>query len=73
MVISHRELSPEALAGVIEEHVTRDGTELTDVASKTAEVLLRLDRGELVLVYDPGSASCNIVTPDQPDGSRRWS
>ena len=58
-------LSAEALSGVVEEYVTRDGTELTDATSKTEAVLRALDRGELVLVYDPESCTCNIVPVDQ--------
>lgn len=67
MIIPHRELSDEALAGVIEEYVTRDGTELTEAPAKVATVRADLDRGELVLVYDPASESCNIL----PAGSFR--
>lgn len=70
MLVPHRELSEAALAGVVEEYVTRDGTELTDAASKTKEVLLRLDRGELVLVYDVETGSCNIVPSDEIEQER---
>jgi uncharacterized protein YheU (UPF0270 family) len=65
VIVPHRALSEDALAGVIEEYVTRDGTEHTDAATKAAAVLARLDRGELVLVYDAESESCNILPADQ--------
>jgi uncharacterized protein YheU (UPF0270 family) len=56
------------LTGVVEEYVTRDGTELTDATGKVASVLAALDRGELVLVYDSEADSCNIMPADQlPD------
>ena len=68
MIIPHRQLSPEALAGVIEEFVTRDGTELSEASAKTGQVLAALDRGEIVLVYDPEAESCNILPADElPD------
>jgi uncharacterized protein YheU (UPF0270 family) len=75
MTIPHGELSAEALAGVIAEYVTRDGTELGEVTDKSEVVAGLLDRGELVLVYDPQSECCNIITRDQlsdarNDGSR---
>jgi len=68
MIVPHRQLSRAALEGVIEEYVTRDGTELSDAPSKTASVLGSLDRGELVLVYDAEADSCNIMPADHlPD------
>ena len=65
MIVPHRQLSPAALEGVIEEYVTRDGTELTDAPRKSASVLAGLERGELVLVYDPEADSCTIMPADQ--------
>jgi len=64
MIVPHRELSAEALTAVIEEYVTRDGTELSEVSDKSAAVLAQLDRGELILIYDPESESCNILPSD---------
>jgi uncharacterized protein YheU (UPF0270 family) len=71
VIIPHRKLSPDALAGVIEEYVTRDGTEHTDAATKAATVLRFLDDGELVLVFDPEDESCNIVQPESLTGFSR--
>jgi uncharacterized protein YheU (UPF0270 family) len=65
VIISHRQLSAEALAGVIEEYVTRDGTELTEASVKIESVRRRLDRGDLVLVYDAEHESCNILPADE--------
>lgn len=65
VVIGVDQLSPEALDGVIEERVTREGTEYgaTDVplARKKAQVREQLHRGEAVIVFDPTTESCNIV------------
>ena len=63
MIIPHHELSAEALAGLIEEYVSRDGTELSEVTDKAVEVTGLLDRGELLLVYDPETESCNLIKP----------
>ena len=65
MVIPHRDLTVEALRGVIEEFVTREGTDYGGVSvrleRKVQEVRDQLDRGEAVLVYDRRTESCNIV------------
>lgn len=71
MIIPHGALSAEALAGVIAEYVTRDGTELGEVTDKSEVVARLLDRGELVLVYDSLSESCNIITRDQWSAERK--
>jgi uncharacterized protein YheU (UPF0270 family) len=64
MIIPHNELSDDALSGLIEEFVTRDGTEMNDASTKAATVRKGLDRGDLLVVYDPESESCNIVPAD---------
>ena len=68
MIVPHRSLSPEALAAVIEEYVSRDGTESTDASVKAAQVSAALDRGELVLVFDAEAESCNLLPPDEVPG-----
>ena len=62
-------LSPEALAGLIEEFVTREGTdygsrELT-LEEKKSAIVRQLERGEVVVTFDPESESCNIVSKDE--------
>ena len=69
VIVPHRKLSVEALAAVVEEYVTRDGTELSDAGAKTATVVELLDRGELLLIYDAESDTCNIVSADQAPGA----
>jgi uncharacterized protein YheU (UPF0270 family) len=63
--ISADALSPEALRGLVEEFVTRDGTDYGAVErsleEKIAEVLAQLRCGEARVVYDPESESANIV------------
>ncbi len=64
MIIPYQKLSPEALRGVIEEIVTRDGTELSDAEDKIRQVLRLLEKAKLVLVYDPETRGCSLVPPD---------
>jgi uncharacterized protein YheU (UPF0270 family) len=69
MIISHRMLSPEALHGVIEAFVTREGTDygVQDVplAIKVLQVRQQLDEGTAVLVYDEDTDSCTIQPTNQ--------
>jgi uncharacterized protein YheU (UPF0270 family) len=66
MIIPYRKLSPDALRGLIEEFVTRDGTD-SGYTKKTlnenvAMVLDQLERGEASIVFDQRSKTCNIVS-----------
>ena len=61
MLIPHDMLSEQALRGVIEEFVTRDGTELSDAAAKIAQVRRLLQTGDAAISFDEDSESCTIV------------
>jgi uncharacterized protein len=72
MIIPYHMLSPEALRGVIEAFVTREGTDygVQDVplATKVLQVRQQLDAGTAVLVYDEDTESCTIQpTPQRLD------
>ncbi|WP_432798919.1 YheU family protein [Poriferisphaera sp. WC338] len=54
-------LSAEALRGVIEEFVTRDGTELGEMDVMYERVVRGLDSGRLKLVFDEVEESCTIL------------
>jgi uncharacterized protein YheU (UPF0270 family) len=66
MIIPHSQISPEALQGLIEEFVTRDGTDYGEfeisLAQKVKQVEHQLKRGELVIVFDAASESVSILT-----------
>lgn len=68
--IAHSQLSPQALNGVIEEFVTRDGTDYGEhevpVGTKIAQILTQLKAGKAVIVFDPESETCNILKNDDP-------
>ena len=63
--LSPDDLSPEALRGLIEEFVTRDGTDYgaveRSVEEKIAQVTAQLTSGEARLVFDPETETANIV------------
>lgn len=65
VLIPHDQLSPEALQGLIEEFVTRNGTDngdtQTTLAQNVKRVMGQLKRGEAVILYDHITQTANIV------------
>jgi hypothetical protein len=65
IVIPHRELSPEALRGVLESFVLREGTEYGErevsLEQKVADVLRQLERGEAQVIFHAELQSIDIV------------
>ena len=57
-------LSRDALRALVEEFVTRDGTDYgaieRDLDTKVAAVLRQLERGEVRIVFDPESETTTI-------------
>src|SRR4029450_2633186 len=69
MIIPHEMLSAEALQGIIEALVTREGTDYgtqdVSLATKVWQVRQQLDAGTAVLVYDEDTESCTIQPANQ--------
>ena len=69
MIIPHRMLSPEALHGVIEAFITREGTDYgiheVPLATKVGQVRHQLDTGTAAIVYGEATDSCTIQPTDQ--------
>ena len=65
VIIPHAELSAEALQGVIESFVLREGTDYgshdVSLQQKVAQVLRQLERKEAQIVYDPDTESIDIA------------
>ena len=62
--IPHDRLSPEALQSLIEEYVSRDGTNVADVLAMAKVVRRQLDQGNVIVVYDSETETTNIVLAD---------
>ncbi len=64
-------LSPEALRGVVEEFVTREGTDYGhhdySLEQKMEMVFRQLERGDIAIVFDPESETCNLVPRETID------
>ncbi|MFO7325499.1 MAG: YheU family protein [Pseudomonadota bacterium] len=58
-------LSPEALTGVLEDVVLREGTDYGEVertfAEKVAQLRRAVDRGEARILFDPDSGTVTIL------------
>ncbi|WP_432697769.1 YheU family protein [Marinobacterium sp. YM272] len=69
MIIPWQELSPQALNGLIEEFVTRDGTDYGEqevsLARKVEQVMAKLRAGDVVLVFSESTAECSIVAKER--------
>lgn len=65
VVIPYMELSEEALRGVLESFVLREGTEYGErdysLDQKVAHVIRQLRRGDAQIVFDPGTETVDIV------------
>ncbi len=73
MEIPLDQLSKEALRSLVEEFVTRDGTDYgaveRSVDAKIEHVMRQLDAGDARIVFDPETQTANIVmTRDIPSG-----
>lgn len=61
MRIPHLQLSPEALLAVIEEFVTRDGTDHSSIERRIELVLRQLDAGSVEIDFEQETETSNIV------------
>lgn len=65
VIVPHDQLSPDALQGLLEEFVSRDGTDSgyikLSLQQRVDQVRRQLDRGEVVVVFDEATQSANIV------------
>jgi len=68
MIIPHTDIAPATLNALIEEFVTRDGTDYgdieTSVATKVQQVMNQLERKEVFIVYSEEYETCTIKTRD---------
>ena len=61
MRIPHTQLSPTALRAIVEEFVTRDGTDHSSVERRIEAVLRHLDSGLVEVYFDDETETCNIL------------
>jgi len=61
MRIPHLQLSTVALRAIVEEFVTRDGTDHSSVEQRVELVLSQLDTGHVELHFEQETETCNIL------------
>ena len=59
--IPHTQLSQTALRAIVEEFVTRDGTDHSSVDRRVEDVLRQLDAGSAEVHFDDETKTCNIL------------
>ena len=73
MLIPHDQLEPDTLTRLIEDFVTRDGTDNGDetpLETRVTRVRRALDKGAAVIVFDPDSQQCQLAL--RRDVPREW-
>ncbi|UIP34390.1 YheU family protein [Stutzerimonas kunmingensis] len=73
MLIPHDQLEPDTLTRLIEDFVTRDGTDNGDetpLETRVTRVRRALEKGEAVIVFDPDSQQCQLAL--RRDVPREW-
>ena len=72
--VPHTELSADALRGVIESFVLREGTDYGaheySLEQKVAHVLRQLERGEARILFYPVTSTIDIVVADRDQGKK---
>lgn len=67
--IPPQQLQPEVLRSVLEEFITREGTDYGQreftLEEKVSQLQLQLEQRKVVLVFDPESESCTLIPRDQ--------
>ena len=70
VIVPYEQLEPETLNNLIEEFVTRDGTDYGEVEvsleTKTSQVLNQLKSKKAVIVFDNNTETCTILISDDP-------
>ncbi|UTF61384.1 YheU family protein [Gilvimarinus sp. DA14] len=65
MIIPYQHLPQSTLQALLEEFITREGTDYgereIDLATKVAQLLEQLKRGEVVIVFDPALETTSLV------------
>jgi uncharacterized protein len=61
MQIPYQSLSESALHAIVQEFVTRDGTDNSPIDARIRAILKQLRNGRLVIHFDDETETCNII------------
>jgi len=63
--VPYTQLSDDALLGIIEEFITREGTdygfEERSLESKVSQVKQQIIDRDILIIFDPDFATCNLI------------
>ena len=63
--IPYQQLSEDALSGILDEFISREGTDYGDIEMshdrKYQQLLAALQAGRCKIVFDPASESCTLI------------
>ncbi|HSX83904.1 MAG TPA: YheU family protein [Cellvibrio sp.] len=66
MIIPPQSLSAEALQGLIEEFITREGTDYgwdeVPLSAKVEQVRRQIEKGDVVIAFDSASETVSLLT-----------
>ncbi|MCP4352862.1 MAG: YheU family protein [Desulfobacterales bacterium] len=69
VIIPYNQLSSDSLHGLIEEFITREGTDYGETESplqhKMDQILNQLKNGKAVITYDADTQTSNIILKEQ--------
>ena len=69
MIIPYEQISAQALRGLVEEFITREGTDYgeleVDLATKVEQVMAQLQSGEIAITFDEASETVTLTPADQ--------
>lgn len=74
MIIPHEQLSADALRGLMEEFITREGTDYgweTSLERKVEQVRAQIERGDVVIVFDPATETVSLLSRQQAREAER--
>ena len=66
--IPHKDISPDTLRNLIEEFVTRDGTDYGEnevlLEHRFAQIVHKLESDDLLIVFDETSETCELISAE---------
>lgn len=69
MIIPHTELSEDTLQALVEDFVTRDGTDYgqdeMSMQEKAEHLLVLLKTGEVLISYNEDTETCGLITREE--------
>lgn len=67
--VPYQQLSEDALQSLLEDVATRDGTDYGEqevpLETKVAQLKRQIQQGHAVIVFDPETESCNVISREE--------